>query len=113
MLVICELKSSKPKSFPSTDLLTYVNLTVTEDSRLEIAYEEFYVIESNMAKLLKPKRALEKDLVIYHSQFASDDLIARIVVHGTGPESSQVNEDGLRRSSWTRTAVFLIFNSSF
>ena len=53
---IYELKSSEQKSFPFTDLLTHVNLTVTEDNRLEIAYEEFYVIESDVAKLLKPKR---------------------------------------------------------
>ena len=53
---IYELKSSKAKSFPFTDLLTHLNLAVTEDNRLEIAYEAFYVIESDVAKLLKPKR---------------------------------------------------------
>ena len=36
---IYELKSSEPKSFPFTDLLTHVNLAVTENNRLEIGYE--------------------------------------------------------------------------
>ena len=70
------------------------------------------MIERDVAKLLKPaprRRNRERSGHTSHSQFPSDDEIARIVVHGTGPESSEVNADGLRRSSWTRTAAF--FNS--
>ena len=51
---IYELKSSEAKSFSFTDLSTHVNLTVTEDYRLEIAYEELSVTKSDVAKLLQP-----------------------------------------------------------
>lgn len=67
------------------------------------------MIESDVARLLKPAPRRHNKERSGHSQFASDDRIARILVHGTGPESSEVNADGLRRSSWTRTAV--LFNS--
>lgn len=109
---MCELKSSEAKSFPFTDLSTHVNLTVTEDYRLEIAYEELSVTESDVVKLLQPaprQHNRERSSDTSHSQFASDDGLARIEVRGTGPESSQQNADGLSRSSRTRRAVF--FNS--
>ena len=102
---IPELKSSEPKSFPFTYLLSHVNLTDTEDNRLEIAFEDFSVIKSDVAKLVQPApRRRSRD--ISNSQFATDDGIARILVHGTGHKSSQVKAYGLRRSSRTMTAVF-------
>ena len=55
--------------------------------------------------------ATEKDLMTPHTLFVSDDGIARIVVHGTGPESSQVNADGLRSSSRTRTESSTLFSN--
>ena len=70
------------------------------------------MIESDVAKLLKHatrRHNKERSAYTSDSQFPSDDGIARIVVDGTGPESSEVNADGLRRSSWTRPVVF--FNS--
>ena len=68
--------------------------------------------ESDVVKLLQPaprQHNRERSSDTSHSQFASDDGLARIEVHGTGPESSQQNADGLSRSSRTRRAVF--FNS--
>lgn len=105
---VYDLKSSEPKPFPFSDLLSHVNLTIAENNRLEIATEELSEIESNVAKLLQlvTRRHNERPRSNAHSQFASDDGIARIVVEPRPvPESS----DGLRRSSRTRTAVF--FNS--
>jgi len=67
------------------------------------------VIESDVAKLVQPaprRCSRERSGDISNSQFASDDGIAGILVHGTGPESSQVNADGLRRSSRRMAAVF-------
>ena len=70
------------------------------------------MIESDVAKLLKPaprRHNKERSGDTSDSQFASDDGIAGIVVDGTGPESSEVNADGLRRSSWTRTVILFFF----
>ena len=71
------------------------------------------MLESDVSRLIQPalrRRNRERSGDISHSQCASNDGIARIVVHGIGPESSEVNADGLR-SSTTRAAVF--FNSYF
>lgn len=109
---IYELKLLETKAFPFTDLLSHVNLSIAENNRLEIASEELSVIERDVAKLLRPvprRRNTDRSGNNARSQFALDDGIARIVVHGIGPESPQVNADGLRRSSRKRTAV--IFNS--
>lgn len=104
---VFELKSSKPKPFPFTDILTHVNLTVAEDNRLEMSSEELSAVENDVAKWLHPvprRQNVRSTGNSARTQFASDDGIARIVVE-PGPESSA----GLRRSSRTRTAVF--FNS--
>ena len=88
LLGVYELKSSEAKSFPFTDLSTHVNLTVTEDYRLEIAYKKLFVTESDVAKLIQPaprRRSRERSGDNSHSQFGSDDGIARIEAHGTGP----------------------------
>jgi len=104
---VFELKSSEPKPFPFTDILTHVNLTVAEDNRLEMSSEELSAVENDVAKLLHPvprRQNVRSTGNSARTQFASNDGIARIVVE-PGPESSA----GLRRSSRTRTAVF--FNS--
>jgi len=101
---VFELKSSEPKPFPFTDILTHVNLTVAEDNRLEISSEELSAVENDVAELLHPvprRQNVRSTGNSARTQFASDDGIARIVVE-PGPESSA----GLRRSSRTRTAVF-------
>ena len=51
---VFELKSSEPKPFPFTDILTHVNLTVAEDNRLEMSSEELSAVENDVAKLLHP-----------------------------------------------------------
>ena len=51
---VFELKSSEPKPFLFTGILTHVNLTVAEDSRLEMSSEELSAVENNVAKLLHP-----------------------------------------------------------
>lgn len=51
---VFELKSSKPKPFPFTDILTHVNLTVAEDNRLEMSSEELSAVENDVAKWLHP-----------------------------------------------------------
>ena len=102
---IYELKSSEPKSFPLTELLTHVNLSIAENNRLEIANEALSVIESDVARLLQPvPRRHNRDRSGNNSgsQFALDDGIARIVAYGTGPESAHANADGLRRSPRTK-----------
>lgn len=53
------------KVIPFADLLAHVNLTVTEDNRLEIAY----VVESDVAKLLQlaaRRRNKEKSGETFH-----------------------------------------------
>lgn len=85
---IYELKSSEPKSFPLTELLTHVNLSIAENNRLEIANEE--------------RHNRDRSGNNSGSQFALDDGIARIVAYGTGPESAHANADGLRRSPRTK-----------
>ena len=70
------------------------------------------MVESDVNKLLQPaprRRNRERSGDISRSQFASNDGIARILVYGANPESSEVKADGLRRSSSARAAVF--FNS--
>ena len=70
------------------------------------------MVENDVTKLLEPaprRRNRERSGDILRSQFASNDGIARLLAHRTNRESSQVNADGLRRSSSTRAAVF--FNS--
>ena len=102
-----ELKSSEPKPFPFSNILTHVDLTVTEDNRLEMSSEELSAVENDVAKLLHtvPRRQNVRSTGNSAcTQFASNDGIARIVVQ-PGPESSA----GLRRSPRTRTLVF--FNS--
>ena len=68
------------------------------------------MVENDVTKLLEPaprRRNRERSGDISRSQFASNDgIIARLLVHGTNHESSEVNADGLRRSSSTRAAVF-------
>lgn len=90
-------------SFPFTDIMTHVNLSIMEDGKLQLPSAEQEQITSEVQKLLQPApqhRSSRRSRA--STQTLPDEGVTRTVVQ---PDVSETEAQGIRRSTRTRTVL--------